>query len=53
MKTMKNYDKIVRVNEKDVKKYLDNDYYFINKSKWKEELRDINKTKVSKEETEK
>lgn len=46
MKTMKNYDKIVRVSEKDVKKHLENDYHFISKSKWKEEVRDFNKKKV-------
>lgn len=47
MKTMKNYDKIVRVTEKDVDKYLSNDYYFIPKSQWKEEVRDLNKKKVT------
>ena len=49
MKTMKNYDKIVRVSESEVKRYLENDYHFISKSRWKEEVRDINKKKVTEE----
>ena len=49
MKTMKNYDKIVRISDKDIKNYLDNDYHFITKSQWKEEVRDVNKKKITEE----
>lgn len=48
MKTMKNYDKIVRIADKDVNKYLENNFHFITKKQWKEELRDYNKKRVDK-----
>ena len=43
MKTLRNKEKIVRVAEKEVSKYLQLNYKYVPKSVWKEEVRGTSK----------
>jgi len=40
MKTMKKEGKIVRIHDQEYKSYEKNDYYYIPKHIWKEQVRD-------------
>ena len=41
MKTMKKEGKIVRIHDQEYKSYEKNDYYYIPKHIWKEQVRDV------------